>query len=417
MNMKKRILTFSLAGVIFGISCLSGCSGSPDSDEPAAENQAETTKQPKEPAPFASDRTSPAEPVDTENTQLKKIISEMTLEEKVCQLFMITPEQLTLVDTAIQAGETTKEALARYPVGGLIYFQPNIVDEQQLKTMIANTQSYSKYPLFIGIDEEGGPLVSRIANSGSFHVETFPSMREVGASGDYNEAYRIGQTIGTYLHELGFNMDFAPVADVLTNPSNTVIGSRSFGADPEMNAQMVAQVTKGLQEQGVYAVLKHFPGHGGTDEDSHENAVRSDRTLEQLRTTEFLPFSRGIHAGAGCVMAGHISLPAVTQNDLPATLSPEIITGLLRETLSFDGIVITDSMSMGAITNYYTSDEAAVKAIQAGADIILIPQHFEQAYEGLLQAVQNGIISEDRIDESVYRILRHKLFGLPQTVQ
>ncbi len=417
MKIKNRILTFSLASVIFGISCLSGCSTSPNSNESAAENQVETAKPSKETEPSDNDKHLSAEPVETEDTQLQKIISEMTLEEKICQLFMVTPEQLTLVDTVIQAGETTKEALARRPVGGLIYFQSNIVDEQQLKTMIANTQSYSKYPLFIGIDEEGGPLVSRIANSGSFHVETFPSMREIGATGDYNKAYQVGLSIGSYLHELGFNMNFAPVADVLTNPSNTVIGSRSFGADPEMNAQMVVQVTKGLQEQGICAVLKHFPGHGGTNEDSHENAVCNDRTLEQLKTTEFLPFSRGIHAGAGCVMVGHISLPSVTQNDLPATLSSEIITGLLRETLSFDGIVITDSMSMGAITNYYTSGEAAIKAIQAGADIILIPQHFEQAFEGLLQAVQSGTITEDRIDESVYRILRYKLFQLPQTSQ
>lgn len=413
MKMKNRILTLSLAGIILGISCLSGCSASSEPDEPAAEIQTEAAEENNGSESPGSGSDFPDEPVETEDTQLQKVISEMTLEEKVFQMFMITPEQLTHVDTAILAGEATKEALERCPVGGLIYFQPNIIDEKQLKTMIANTQSYSKYPLFIGVDEEGGPLVSRIANSDGFQVETFPSMREIGASGDYTKAYRVGQAIGSYLSELGFNMDFAPVADVLTNPANTVIGSRSFGADPEMTAQMVAQVTKGLQEQDICAVLKHFPGHGGTNSDSHENAVANDHTLEQLKSTEFLPFSRGIHAGAGCVMVGHISLPSVTEDGLPATLSYDITTGLLRESLSFDGIIITDSMSMGAITNYYTSDEAAIKAVQAGADMILMPQDFEQASTGLLEAVQNGTIDEDRIDESVYRILRYKLFQLP----
>lgn len=414
MTLRNRILTLSLTGIILGSSCLSGCHSYHAPEEPAAQNQ--TTEQTKEPEPPDEDKI-PANPIKTEEMLLQETLSEMSLEEKIYQMFMITPEQLTLIDTVVQAGDITREALERRPVGGLIYFQSNIVDEQQLKTMITNTQSYSKYPLFIGVDEEGGPLVSRIANSDGFHVETFPSMREIGATGDYNEAYRVGQTIGSYLCELGFNMDFAPVADVLTNPANTAIGPRSFGADPEMTAQMTAYAAKGLQEQGICAVLKHFPGHGGTDGDSHENAVINNRTLDQLESAEFLPFARGIHAGASCVMVGHISLPSITQDDIPATLSREIITGLLREKLSFEGIVITDSMSMGAITNYYTSGEAAIKAVQAGADIILMPQDFEQASQELLQAVQDGTITEDRIDESVCRILRYKLFQLPQTVQ
>ncbi len=332
----------------------------------------------------------------------------MTTEEKICQMFMVTPEQLTHVNAVVQAGETTKNALNQYPVGGIIYFKDNIIDPQQITTMIANSQSYSKYPLFIGVDEEGGSRVARIANNANFSVEKLPDMRVIGDSGNSDEAYRAGQVLGDYLHALGFNMDFAPIADVLTNPENTAIGARSFGPDAAVDAQMTARVVQGLQEKGISSVLKHFPGHGGTTGDSHDSAVENTSTLEQLNSTEFQPFISGIQAGADCVMAGHIALPAVTGDSVPATLSPGIITDILRSSLGFDGIVITDSMQMGAVTNYYSSGDAAVKAVQAGVDIILMPQDFEQAYESLLNAVRSGQISEERINESVSRILRCK---------
>lgn len=367
-----------------------------------AEREEKEEKGEKETKPVISEE-------EQRRQQISGIISGMTLEEKVCQLFMVTPEQLTHVSTVVQAGESTKASLEKYPVGGLVYFKQNILDEEQIKTMIANSRSYSKYPLFIGVDEEGGSLVARIANNEGFSVEKVPDMQTIGASEDYEAAYQAGRTIGSYLSELGFDMDFAPVADVLTNPNNTVIGKRSFGPDAKVDAQMAAQVVKGLKEYNIKAVLKHFPGHGGTDGDSHEAAVANERTLEQLEETEFLPFVSGIQAGAKFVMVGHISLPEVTGDSIPATLSPAIIGGLLRERLGFDGIVITDSMSMGAITNYYTPAEAAVKVIQAGGDMILMPADFEQAYEGVLDAVRDGTLSEERINESVYRILDCKI--------
>lgn len=367
-----------------------------------AEREEKEEKEEKETKPVISEE-------EQRRQQISGIISGMTLEEKVCQLFMVTPEQLTHVSTVVQAGESTKASLEKYPVGGLVYFKQNILDEEQIKTMIANSRSYSKYPLFIGVDEEGGSLVARIANNEGFSVEKVPDMQTIGASEDYEAAYQAGRTIGSYLSELGFDMDFAPVADVLTNPNNTVIGKRSFGPDAKVDAQMAAQVVKGLKEYNIKAVLKHFPGHGGTDGDSHEAAVANERTLEQLEETEFLPFVSGIQAGAKFVMVGHISLPEVTGDSIPATLSPAIIGGLLRERLGFDGIVITDSMSMGAITNYYTPAEAAVKVIQAGGDMILMPADFEQAYEGVLDAVRDGTLSEERINESVYRILDCKI--------
>ncbi len=181
--------------------------------------------------------------------KIDTMISEMSLEEKVCQLFFITPESLTGTDVVTQAGDTTKACLEQYPVGGLIYFSQNIDTEKQLTSMISNSQSYSKIPLFIGVDEEGGSLVARItANHPNFDVTTFPDMAEIGASGDPSKAYEVGSTIGSYLSDYGFNLDFAPVADVLINPENTAIGSRSFGSDPSVVSEMVKEEVLGLHD-------------------------------------------------------------------------------------------------------------------------------------------------------------------------
>ena len=198
---------------------------------------------------------------ETLEAQIRGYVEAMTLEEKVAGLFIITPEQLTGVGTAVQAGESTREALEQYPVGGLVYFAKNIQSEQQLKEMLANTASYSRYPLFLGVDEEGGQ-VARVAKT--LGLENVGPMAEIGASGDVNAAYAAGAAIASYLKEYGFNLDFAPVADVLTNPDNTVIGDRSFGSDPALVSQMVAAAVRGFQENGVNACIKHFPGHGDT---------------------------------------------------------------------------------------------------------------------------------------------------------
>ena len=353
--------------------------------------------------------------VSEEEELEKKIqaqISEMSLEEKIYQLFFVTPESLTGVDMVTQAGDATKTALEQYPVGGIIYFSQNIENEEQITTMTSNSQSYSKIPLFIGVDEEGGSLVARIANNPNFQVPTFPDMKEIGASGDPYKAYEVGSSIGSYLKEYGFNMDFAPDADVLTNPENTAIGSRSFGSDPQLVSQMVAEEVKGLEEQNVTAVLKHFPGHGSTAEDSHNGAAVVNRSLEELRSAEFLPFEAGIQAGADVVMVGHLQVPQIIPDDTPASLSSVMITDILRNELGFDGLVITDSLSMGAVTEYYTPAEAAVMCIQAGGDMLLIPEDFHQAYQGVLDAVNNQTLSEERINESLTRILRVKYKNL-----
>lgn len=347
------------------------------------------------------------EPVEEKN-YLDEIvdacIAEMPLEDKVAGLFMITPEALTGTDKAIKAGDTTKEKLAQYAVGGLAYFSQNIQSEEQLTEMITNTKSWSKYPLFIGVDEEGGS-VSRIAGSGL--AEDVGSMGAIGATGDTEKAKEAGTNIGTYLSRFGFNLDFAPVADVILE-GNSTIGDRSFGSNAQQTATMVAANVEGLQGTGVSACLKHFPGLGSTTEDTHEGMASSDKTLEDFGTTDFLAFQAGIDAGADFVMVSHLSVPGITGDNTPSSISAQIITDTLRGQLGFQGIVITDAMNMTAITDYYTADEAAVKALQAGADMILMPENFETAYNGVLEAVNSGSISEDRINESLRRIYRVK---------
>lgn len=331
-------------------------------------------------------------------------IAEMPIADKVAGLFMITPEALTDTDVAVKAGNTTKEKIGQYAVGGLIYFEQNMKSEEQFKEMLSTTQSYSKYALFFGVDEEGGS-VSRLAKKGL--ADNVGPMAEIGASGDVAKAKEAGANVAAYLSEYGFNLNFAPVADVALE-GNTVLGDRTFGSNASEVATMVAANVKGLKEGGVSACLKHFPGIGSTLEDTHDGMAVSEKTLEDFGTTDFLTFQAGIDAGAEFVMVSHLSVPGITGDNTPSSLSSKVVTEVLRDQLGFEGVIITDAMNMSAITEYYTSDEAAVRAILAGADMILMPEDFEAAYNGVLEAVSNGTITEERINESLRRIYRVK---------
>ena len=355
----------------------------------------------------------PEEAAGEENkTEAEKILESMTLEEKAAQIFFVTPEDITGVDTATVAGDATRQALETYPVGGIVYFSKNILEPEQTRSMLGNTWEYSqevmKIPVWLGVDEEGGQ-VARVAENPQFQVTRYDSMRSIGDTGDPEQAYEAGETIASYLKDLGFNMDFAPDADVISNPQNTVIGDRSFGTDPDLVGEMTADAVAGFQDQGISACIKHFPGHGQTEGDTHEGYAYTEKTLEEMRNSDLIPFQRGIKAGTDFVMVSHISAPNAVSQDLPASLSSEFITDLLRGKMGYDGIIITDAMNMGAITDRYDSAQAAVMAFQAGADMILMPEDFQSAYEGILQAVNSGTISEERLDQSVMRILETKL--------
>ena len=339
-------------------------------------------------------------------------LASMSLEEKVAQLFFITPEALTGFQTVTAAGETTKAALDRYPVGGLVYFAQNLVSPAQTKEMLSTVQEYMNdkqgFPIFLGVDEEGGRVL-RIGSQKAFSVERVEAMGELAKQGDRQVIREAGNTIGAYLSDLGFNVDFAPDADVITNSENQVIGTRSFGTDPQTVADMAWAFCEGLHENQILASYKHFPGHGGTTEDSHSGYAFSYKTLEELREMELVPFQSGCEKGVDFIMVAHISLPNVTGSELPASLSNVLITDLLREEMGYQGIIITDALGMGAIAKHYNSAESALLALEAGCDMLLMPGNFSEAYSAVIQAVKDGRLTEERIEESVRRILLAKL--------
>ena len=355
--------------------------------------------------------------------EAQRLLAAMSLREKIGQLFIIRPDALESTLTLEQindnyqygvtvCSEAMRAALATYPVGGVAVFGKNLEAPEQLQALLGDLQASSAVPLFTAVDEEGG-RIARIAHNEAFASVHYDSMEAVGATGDPQAARQAGTAIAGYLKPYGFNLDFAPVADVNSNPANIVIGDRSFGSDPAMVAQMVAAAVSGLQDAGIIACIKHFPGHGDTAADTHAGFVAVTKTWEQLEPVELIPFRAGIDAGVGMVMVAHITMENVSDDGLPASLSADIIDGRLRGTLGYDGVVIVDAMSMGAIANNYPSAQAAVLVIQAGADIVLMPYSLPEAFDALVQAVENGEISEARIDQSVLRILTLKeTFGL-----
>lgn len=234
-------------------------------------------------------------------------------------------------------------------------------------------------------------------------------MADVGAAGDTAQAKAVAARIGGYLSDLGFNLDFAPDSDVCGDPSTDVMALRSFGTDPAIVGSMVSAQVEGFAEAGVLCSAKHFPGIGGVMGDSHEGAIVSEKTLDELRDWELAPFKAAIDAGVPMVMVGHLTAPNAFGSDVPASLNPAAVTDLLRGELGFQGLVIADSLSMGAVGDFCTPNQAGVAALEAGADLVLMPEDFAAAYQGVLDAVSEGSLSEERIDQSVLRIVKAKL--------
>lgn len=348
-------------------------------------------------------------PVDTTETTedavselVDKTMAEMSLHDKVCQMMFVTPEGLTGTDDVMVAGDATKQALQAYPVGGIIYFANNFDNVDQTRDMISNTQSYSKIGLFIATDEEGG-RVNRIMDTlGTTYIGPMYDYKDDGP----DVAFENAKTIASDMSALGFNLDFAPVADVWSNPDNTVIGDRAYSDDYAQAAELVGSAVKGFQDGGVICTLKHFPGHGDTAEDSHYSSAYVNRTKAQIMADEMQPFRTGIDAGAELVMVGHLIVPDI--DELPSTLSYKIATEMLRGDMEFDGVAITDSMEMESIADNYGVADSAVMAVQAGMDMLLQPADLAAAVNAIVTAVQNGDITEPRIDESVRRILTLK---------
>lgn len=344
--------------------------------------------------------------------QIEEIRNRLTLEEKVAQLFFVAPEALTGEKTVTQMSPAMQAALDEYPVGGIVYFAKNLTEPMQTQAMLEGMQTYvsqtQELPIFLGVDEEGGRVL-RIGSNSAFGVMRVEAPGALAKEQDTELIYDAGSTIGAYLEELGFNVDFAPDADVITNARNRVIGDRSFGTDPNLVADMAWAFSEGLHDQRILACYKHFPGHGGTVEDSHSDYAYSYKTLDELREAELVPFQTGCEKGVDFIMVAHISVPNVTGGDIPASLSEVLVTEVLREEMGYQGIIITDALNMGAISEHYDSAQAAVLALQAGCDMILMPKDFLSAYNAVLEAVKNGTLDMADIDASVSRIINAKL--------
>ncbi len=351
---------------------------------------------------------------DETKAKAASMLDMLTTEQKVGQLFIVRPDALDptkgaedIIDSkapgSVALTDGMAEMLNKYQIGGICLFGKNIKNGNQLIKFNEAFQEASEIPLFIAVDEEGG-AVARLANHSKFNLPKYESAAAVAAAGDAEAVNDMAQAIGNYLIKYGFNLNFAPVADVNTNPDNPIIGTRAFSSDAETAAMMVSASAEGYRAKGILPTLKHFPGHGDTAEDSHTALAVTYKTLEELQACEFIPF--GADSGMYAVMVGHIAVPNITGTDLPSTFSPEIINLIPNKE---NTLIITDALEMQAITDVWTSDEAALMAFKAGCDVLLMPVDIQAAYDAILNAVRSGEISEERLDESVYKILLYKM--------
>lgn len=409
--MKKALVVLivmvCLAAGIWGIFMLRGSAGKAgghvENDNGNTGVAADVTESGTTTEEQTADSQETTEVTEEEKPSLvDETLAGMTLHEKVCQMMFVTPEELTGEDGVTVAGDATRQALENYPVGGIVYFAKNLESQDQVKEMIDNSQKYSSIGLFVATDEEGG-VVNRLMDTvGPTYIGSMYYYKDDGDETAYENAY----TIANDMSALGFNLDFAPVADVWSNPDNTVIGERAYSDDYAQAAELVGNAVKGFNDGGVMCTLKHFPGHGDTAEDSHYSSAYVHRTKEEIMADEMQPFRSGIEAGAEFVMVGHLIVPDI--DEVPATLSYKIATGILREELKFEGVAITDSFEMESIADNYSVDDAVVMSVKAGMDMILQPKDMASAVNSIEQAVADGELSEDRIDESVRRILTLK---------
>lgn len=327
-------------------------------------------------------------------------ISNMTLEEKIAQMLIISsPEN--------EVDESLEETIKNVKPGGFILTADNFSTYEQTLTLVKNLQKLSDLPMIIAIDQEGGK-VQRLNNLTDLKPTSLPAMYYLGKMNDENLAYEVGKLMATEMRTLGINVVFAPVLDIYSNPDNEVIGTRSFGHNSAIVSQIAISLGKGLNDGKVVPTYKHFPGHGDTSVDSHQSLPIIDKSLEELYKEELIPFKTAIENQAEIIMIGHLALPQITGSNLPSSLSKEIITNLLRKDLGYTGLVISDALNMKALTDNYSSEEIYELAINAGTDLLLMPDSPANALKIIKEKVETGLIKEDTINESVKRILTFK---------
>lgn len=360
----------------------------------------QTEPSPQKPAEDDTQTVKPEEQ-ETENDGMAEMLAEMSLEEKIGQMMFAGI-------SGTEMSDSTNRLINSYHVGGLIFYKNNISSTSQiisLQNEIREANKGNKWPLLLGVDQEGG-RISRLPNE----VQNLPTSLAIGNVNNPVYAYEIGTLLGKEVKAFGFNLDFAPVLDVNSNANNPVIGDRSFGDNAEIVSRLGVETMKGIKSEKVIPVVKHFPGHGDTAVDSHLELPTVNKNLEELKQLELLPFAAAVENGADVVMAAHILLPEIDPN-YPSSMSKVILTDMLRKQLGFNGVIITDDMTMGAIIDNYSIAQASVQSVKAGSDIILVAHeesNIEAAINALKAAVKNGEIKEERIDESVARIIRLK---------
>jgi beta-N-acetylhexosaminidase len=383
------------------LAACAGGGGAPAGAAPATRPEVAT--------PATTPPTQPSSSQSSESDDLRLVVSKMSVEEKVGQLFMpvlygTAPGTVSGENQARYGAQTPAKVVARYHLGGVILFPANIKGVEQVVNLTNGLQQASKgVPLLIGTDQENG-LVSRM---GALMTD-FPGASEVGSTKDTALARAVAKATGEELRAVGVNLDFAPVADVNVDPRNPVIGKRAFGDQPGEVAKMVAASVKGFRDAKVAATAKHFPGHGDTNIDSHTGLPVIKHTKEQWERIDAPPFKAAIAAGVDAVMSAHIVFPKLDPSRDPATLSKPILTGLLRNKLGFQGVISTDALNMEGVRKKYNDAEIPVRAIQAGADLLLMPYDLPKAYNAVLAAVKSGKISQQRLDQSVTRLLKLK---------
>lgn len=360
---------------------------------------------------------------------LVDMLNNMSLQQKIGQMIMIDYRETTEMTTDLE------EILTKYNPGGFILFRGNVesnidsrdqikANYRKVQEFLKDIKSATKIKGIMSVDQEGG-RVQRLGERVGF--DQYPPMGEIGATEDLDLAFALGVKKGGELREIGIDMDMAPVLDIFSNPRNTAIGDRAFGKTPESVTKMALSYADGLKKEGIIPVGKHFPGHGGTLKDSHASLPFVDKSLEELKEFELKPFEKAVEEKLPGIMVGHLAVPKVTDNNIPASLSEKMINGILRTDMGYDGLIMTDSVKMKAlkdktVTNTIefpdknpplTDQDIYLRCVQAGNDFILMPQDINEAFDTIYRKVEEGIITEDRIDASLYRILSTKLeFGL-----
>lgn len=404
------VVVIAVAAIVFlavrsGVGALESTTGIVQPDEEKIRAFEESSAQ--------AETEAPEEKTDPNLEAAQKTIDTMTLEEKVYQLFVTSPDELTGKRGTEDAEGALQEQLQAMPVGGLILYEANVYTAEQVQGMLSGVKETAKIPMLLGIDGEPGN--DEGLNEFGIAEEAYETASVYGENADAEGVRAMGKKLGADMKQVGFNVDFAPTADVLVEPANTEIGNRSFGTDPLLVSTLVGEMIGGLHESGMMTCVKHFPGLASTTNNTNYTAVTSNRTMDELRQTELIPFSTAIDMGTDMIMVAHLRLPSVVEGDLPVSLSPIFIQQILRGEMGYQGVVIMDSLQKRAITGTYSSAEASVLAIQAGCDMILLPDDLPDAAQGILTAIENGDLSEERINESVLRILELKSrYGLLQ---